>query len=251
MKPVPRQESRLKVIVKLMNRKDVDRLINACDAAREGELIFRELVQYAEIDKPIQRLWLQSMTKKAIQDGFASLQPGENYQGLANAASCRASADWVIGMNATRALTVRLKSRNQRGVSWSAGRVQTPTLGLLVDRELEVLEHVPEPYWRVKVGFSNQGHAYDGLWYDENFDKKSATRDQKEDRIFSKEKADAIQASIQGQSCEASEVRKPSPRKPPQLFDLTALQRAANSRFSWSASRTLKAAQRCYETHKY
>lgn len=249
-KPVHRQETRLKLIQRLMKRKDVDHLINACDAAREGELIFREIVKYVGIDKPVHRLWLQSMTKKAIQDGFKSLEDGRKFEGLAAAAECRANADWLIGMNATRALTVRLKSRNQRGVSWSAGRVQTPTLGLLVDREMEILEHVPAPYWRIQGTFEVNGQTYEGLWYDPNFNRKEATREQKEDRIFDKQRAEAIVQQVMGKPGQASEVRKPSPRKAPPLFDLTALQRAANSRFGWSASRTLKAAQRCYETHK-
>ncbi|MFW7379769.1 MAG: DNA topoisomerase [Oligoflexus sp.] len=249
-KPVPKQESRLKVISKLMLRKDVDRLINACDAAREGELIFREIVKHVGVEKPIYRLWLQSMTKKAIQDGFNKLENGEHYSGLAAAAECRANADWLIGMNATRALTVRLKSRNQRGMSWSAGRVQTPTLSLLVDREIEVLEHVPEPYWRIKGSFKVNEQVYEGLWFDPDFSRKESTRDQKEDRIFDKSQAEAIVQLVKGKEALAREVRKPSPRKPPPLFDLTSLQRTANSRFGWSASRTLKAAQRCYETHK-
>ena len=249
-KPVYRQESRLKVIQRLIKRKDVDLLINACDAAREGELIFREIVEYVGIDKPIKRLWLQSMTKKAIKAGFAALQAGEKFSGLASAAACRAHADWVIGMNATRALTVRLKSRNQRGVSWSAGRVQTPTLSLLVQRELEVLEHVPEAYWKVQGKFDHEGAVYSATYYDPKFDRKKAGRHDREDRLFDKSKAEAIVAAVLKKSGVASETRKPSPRKAPTLFDLTALQRSANNRYGWSATRTLKAAQRCYETHK-
>lgn len=249
-KPVYRQESRLKVITRLINRKDIDLLINACDAAREGELIFREIVSHVGSDKSIQRLWLQSMTKKAILSGFSSLKKGEDFQGLASAASCRANADWLIGMNATRALTVRLKSRNQRGVSWSAGRVQTPTLGLLVSREMEILEHVPEPYWKIQATFDNKGTPYEATWYDPKFDRKGASRHEREDRQFDKAKAEEIVAEVSGGSGQASETRKPSPRKAPPLFDLTSLQRTANTRFGWSATRTLKAAQRCYETHK-
>jgi DNA topoisomerase-3 len=250
-KPVSNQQGRLKTIARLMKRKDVSYLVNACDAAREGELIFREIVDYLEIKKPIRRLWLQSMTKKAIQDGFKQLQDGEKFNGLAAAAACRAHADWLIGMNATRALTVRLKSRNQKGLSWSAGRVQTPTLGLLVDRELEVLEHVPKPYWRLKGEFEHNGAKYEGIWFDQNFDrKKLQDRELKDDRIFDLKKAEEIREKIAGKSALASEVRRPSPRKAPPLFDLTSLQRAANSRFGWSATRTLKAAQRCYEAHK-
>ncbi len=249
-KPVPKQKNRLAIIKKLIERKDVTFLVNACDAAREGELIFREIVKYVGVEKPIKRLWLQSMTKKAIQEGFESLQGGEKYEGLAAAAECRANADWLIGMNATRALTVRLKSKNQRGVSWSAGRVQTPTLGLLVERELEVLEHIPQPYWTVQGRFEVNGQIYDGTWFNPNFDKKNATREQKEDRIFDKSKAETILAEVKGKPAQAAEVRKPSQRTPPLLFDLTSLQRTANTRFGWSATRTLRAAQRCYETHK-
>lgn len=248
-KPVHKQESRLKVITSLIKRKDVDILINACDAAREGELIFREIVKHVGIDKPVKRLWLQSMTKKAIVDGFQSLEEGSEYEGLAAAAECRANADWLIGMNATRALTVRLKSRNQRGVSWSAGRVQTPTLALLVDRELEVLEHVPKAYWRVSAKFKARGE-YEGVWFDPDFNRKTGDRDLKEDRIFDLAKAKKVIEESQNASAVAREVRKPSPKKAPLLFDLTSLQRAANSRFGWSATRTLRAAQRCYETHK-
>jgi DNA topoisomerase-3 len=249
-KPVPNQKTRLAVIKKLMERNDVTYLVNACDAAREGELIFREIVKHVGVTKPIHRLWLQSMTKKAIQDGFKNLQDGMKYTGLAAAAECRAHADWLIGMNATRALTVRLKAKNQRGVSWSAGRVQTPTLSLLVERELEVLEHNPQPYWKVIGNFEVNGQVYDGTWYDLNFDRKNATREQKEDRIFEKAKAEAVIQEIAGKPALASETRKPSPRNPPMLFDLTSLQRTANTRFGWSANRTLRAAQRCYETHK-
>ena len=249
-KPVDGQAKRLKIITKLMKRSDVDCLINACDAAREGELIFREIFDYVKINKPIKRLWLQSMTKKAICEGFKNLQEGEKFEGLGAAAACRAHADWLIGMNATRALTVRLKSKSQRGLSWSAGRVQTPTLGLLVDRELEVLEHVPEPYWRVKGRFQHNGVAYEGIWYDPNFNRKDSTRDQREDRIFEFKKAEEIVEKVTGSSASARETRRPSPRKAPPLFDLTSLQRAANSRFGWSATRTLRAAQRCYEVHK-
>jgi DNA topoisomerase-3 len=249
-KPVPKQKNRLAIIKKLIERKDVTYFVNACDAAREGELIFREIVKYVGLAKPVKRLWLQSMTKKAIQDGFENLQVGEKYEGLAAAAECRANADWLIGMNATRALTVRLKSKNQRGVSWSAGRVQTPTLSLLVEREMEVLEHMPQPYWTVQGNFEINGQVYDGTWYDPNFDKKNATREYKEDRIFDKAKAEQIIKTIKGKTALASEVRKPSQRAAPLLFDLTSLQRTANTRFGWSATRTLRAAQRCYETHK-
>ena len=250
-KPMDNQKGRLKVIKKLINRKNVTGIINACDAAREGELIFREIVTFLESDKPIYRLWLQSMTKKAIVDGFSSLKDGLEFDNLGVAAECRAHADWLIGMNATRALTVRLKSRNQRGLSWSAGRVQTPTLSLLVDRENEILDHEPQVYWRVKAQFKAEDHDYEALYYDPTFKVIKGNRDLKDDRIFDRKIVDQILEVVKGGAkATAKETRKPSPRKPPTLFDLTSLQRAANTRFGWPATRTLKAAQRCYEAHK-
>jgi DNA topoisomerase-3 len=250
IKPLEKQKRRVDIIGKLIARKDVDALINACDAAREGELIFREVVKYFGTDKKIRRLWLQSMTKEAIRDGFKRLKEGEIFEGLGKAAQCRANADWLIGMNATRAFTVRLKSKNQQGLSWSVGRVQTPTLTLLVNRELEILEHEPLPYYRVHGIFKASNHEYQGTWYDPQFKNKEGSRDLKEDRIFDLAQAEKILQAVAAKPAVASEVRKPSPRTPPLLFDLTSLQRAANSRFGWSANRTLKAAQRCYESHK-
>lgn len=251
MKPSNGQSDRINVIKKLLARKDIDRVINACDAAREGELIFREIIEFLECKKPIYRLWLQSMTKNAIRSGFTQLEEGMRYEGLASAARCRAHADWLIGMNATRALTVRLKSRNQVGMSWSAGRVQTPTLALLVSREIEILEHVPIPYWKLSGQFMVDNNAYEGTWYDPQYKKDENKPESRDDRIFDEALANKILADIsKAKSAKASETRKPRPSKAPNLFDLTSLQRKANSRFGWSAVRTLRAAQRCYETHK-
>jgi len=250
MKPLEGQEERIKVILKLMERADVDTLINACDAAREGELIFREIVKFAGSKKTVKRLWMQSMTKQAIVDGFSKLKEGKLYEGLAAAAECRAYSDWLIGMNSTRALTVRLKSKSQRGSSWSAGRVQTPTLALLVERELKVLEHQPQPYFKVHAKFKAANHEYEGTWFDPNFKKAGEFSEFREDRIFSKDLADKIVSDIDGKSGKASESRKPKTRSAPLLFDLTSAQKEANRRFGWSAKRTLAAAQRCYERHK-
>lgn len=250
LKPIERQKGRVKTIEKLINKKDVDRLINACDAAREGELIFREIVDYVKSSKPIARLWLQSMTKAAIREGFKSLNDGQKYEGLAAAASCRSWSDWLIGMNATRALTVRLKTKSERGLSWSAGRVQTPTLAILVKRELEILAHDPVPYQKIEGIFKTPDHEYRGTWIDANFKRDESKTELKEDRIFDAALVETIVKEVSQQKGEASEVRKPKPRKPPILFDLTSLQRDANRRFGWSAARTLRAAQRCYEKHK-
>jgi DNA topoisomerase-3 len=242
------QSERIRTIEKLLKRKDVDRVVNACDAGREGELIFREIVGFLGTRKPVVRLWLQSMTQAAIREGFARLLPGAELEALGQAAECRAYSDWLIGMNATRALTKRLKSRKERS-AWSAGRVQTPTLALLVERELRVLAHVPRPYWRVTASFDHQGHTYTGTWYDPDFQPDEDDQ-RKDDRIFDEERAQSVVAAVRGRAGVAGETRKPSREAAPPLFDLTALQREANARHGWSARRTLGAAQRCYEVHK-
>jgi DNA topoisomerase III len=243
-----RQSDRVRTIKKLLARDDVDRVVNACDAGREGELIFREIVQNLGSRKPVQRLWLQSMTDSAIRTGFAQLRRGEELEGLASAAACRAQSDWLIGMNATRALTKRLKSRKEK-TAWSAGRVQTPTLTMLVDREFEVLAHVPRPYWRVTAAFEHAGNRYQGTWFDPAF-VADDDAERKDDRIFDEPRAAVILAAVRGQAGLAEETRKPSKESAPPLFDLTSLQREGNRRFGWSARRALSAAQRCYERHK-
>ncbi len=240
---------RHRIIKKLLARDDVSDVINACDAGREGELIFREILQYLGNPKPHSRLWLQSMTKAAIRQGFNQLEPGERYDNLGAAAACRSQSDWLIGMNATRALTRRLKSRKEK-TAWSAGRVQTPTLALVVERELEVLSHVPKPYSRIDARFQAAGHEYAAAWFDPDFTPDEAQPELKDDRIFDEMEARAIRDRVAGQAGEARETRKPSREAAPPLFDLTSLQREANRRFSWSARRTLNAAQRCYERHK-
>jgi DNA topoisomerase-3 len=247
-RPKSGQSDRIRTIKKLLAREDITTVVNACDAGREGELIFREIVEHLESDKPVQRLWLQSMTTGAITKGFNALRPGEELDGLAAAAACRARTDWLIGMNATRALTKRLKSRKEK-TAWSAGRVQTPTLALLVGRELEVLAHVPVPYWKVSASFEHAGQSWLAHWFAPDF--KQGDDDQaREDRIFDEERANAIVAKATGRSGEARETRKPSKESAPPLFDLTSLQREGNRRFGWSARRALSAAQRLYERHK-
>ena len=249
LKPKSGQSARINCIKRLMKRPDVDRYVNACDAGREGELIFRELVKHIGIDKPILRLWLQSMTKDAIRNGFGRLEDGRKYEGLAAAAECRSLADWLIGMNASRALTIRMRSRSTRG-AFSAGRVQTPTLALLVARELEVLGHVPVPFWKIEATFDHQGREYQGGFHDSTQKATDKQPDLRPERIFDKAAAERIVAECLGQPGEASETRKPANDNAPPLFDLTSLQRTANSAMGWSAARTLRAAQSCYERHK-
>ncbi|APJ02671.1 DNA topoisomerase 3 [Silvanigrella aquatica] len=257
-KPKKGQTERLNQIKSLAKKSEVVGFINACDAGREGELIFREIFDFCGQKKPIKRLWLQSMTPQSIRKEFNTARPGSEYDNLGDAARCRAESDWLIGMNATRAVTKRLKTRNTKGV-WSVGRVQTPTLALIAKRELEHLKHRPVPYFTLEGRFSTATHEYSGVWYDPHFKKPTAVDEddlqyysEKEDRIFSQERLDEIlnDFSLHKKSATASETRKESKEIAPQLFDLTLLQREANRKLGMSASRTLQAAQRLYEKHK-
>lgn len=236
------QTAQLRLLKKLANRPEVEGLVNACDAAREGELIFREIENFVDTGKPVKRLWLQSMTADSIREAFGALRPGTELQGLSDAAYCRAEADWLIGINATRGITRRLKGRRERGV-WSAGRVQTPTLALMVHRELKVLAHVPVPFWRLKGRFEVSGHEYEGQF-------RSARSGTDVDKIWKEDAAKAMEAGCQKKATSVSEKTSESKRAVPPLHSLTSLQKEANSRFGLSARRTLQAAQRLYEGHK-
>ncbi len=258
-KPKSNQEKRLEVIKKLSTKKDIVGIVNGCDAGREGELIFREIADYCDTGKKMKRLWLQSMTANAIRTEFNRLRDGKEYDSLGDAARCRLESDWLIGMNMTRAMTRRLATRAKRGEAWSIGRVQTPTLALVVKREMEILSHRAEPYWTLEASFSTPTHEYSAYWYDASFKKSVATEDEdsaavreKDDRIFDKQRLDALLKELENSkgTARASETRKESKEIAPQLFDLTLLQREANRRFGMSASRTLQSAQRLYEKHK-
>jgi DNA topoisomerase-3 len=229
-------KKQLKAIHKLMKRDDVDRIINACDAGREGELIFAYIYETAGIDKPVERLWINSMTKQAIREGFESLRPGEELQPLEAAARSRSEADWLVGMNATRAATIR--GRAWVGGVVSLGRVQTPTLAMMVQREREIQAFTPEPYRLVRAQFDPR---YEGMWFEGD-----------ETRIFGDlSRAEQIVEKVTGKdgTIEKMEQKEQSER-PPLLYDLTSLQRDANRRFGFSARRTLQAAQSLYEDKK-
>ena len=244
--PVNRTKKQLSALKKLLKRKDVDRVVNGCDAGREGELIFREIYEHAKVDKPVDRLWLQSMTAAAIGEAIENPRPVEEVQGLADAAYCRAEADWLVGMSGSRALTIRLRTRKDRSV-WSAGRVQTPALAMVVAREREILAHEPAPYWLLKATFEcSEGtkHEYEGTWHSPEGGKQS-------DRILEESKRDEILAKVKGaKDASATETRKDRRQGAPPLFDLTSLQREANKRHGYSARRTLQAAQELYESLK-
>jgi DNA topoisomerase-3 len=248
LKPVAKHEARIKLIRRLLKRADVEEIINACDAGREGELIFRYLMQLSGNRKPVRRLWLQSMTAEAIRDGFANLKPDEEFLALGEAAVCRSESDWLVGINATRAMTA-FNSQAGGFQLTPVGRVQTPTLAILVEREEKIRSFQPRTYFEVFGEFRLRGGTYRGRWFDETF-QKSQDESARAERIWDKEKAEAIRAKCDGKPGEVEEVRKPASQASPLLYDLTTLQREANSRFGFSARRTLQLAQALYERHK-
>lgn len=251
--PIDKAKTRLAAVVKLVKRKDVTELINACDAGREGELIFRLIVQYADnlktpLSKPVRRLWLQSMTPQAIRDGFDKLRSDEQMRGLADAARSRSEADWLVGINGTRAMTA-FNSRDGGFFLTTVGRVQTPTLSIVVEREEKIRKHVARNYWEIKADFGAAAGEYEGKWFDPNF-KKNDDADRRADRLWSEAEAQGIAAAVKGQPGVVTEEAKPSTQASPLLYDLTTLQREANSRFGFSAKTTLSLAQALYEKHK-
>ncbi|MCA3239670.1 MAG: DNA topoisomerase III [Rubrivivax sp.] len=250
--PIDKAKSRLTAVVRLVKRKDVGAIINACDAGREGELIFRLILQYAFGDKahgkPIRRLWLQSMTPQAIRDGFDKLRSDQQMLGLADAARSRSEADWLVGINGTRAMTA-FNSRDGGFFLTTVGRVQTPTLSIVVEREEKIRKHVSRPYWEVKASFDATAGPYDGKWFDPKF-KKGEDADARADRLWNEADARAIEQAVRGQPASVVDEAKPSTQASPLLYDLTTLQREANSRFGFSAKTTLSLAQALYEKHK-
>ncbi|HLA35925.1 MAG TPA: DNA topoisomerase III [Rhodocyclaceae bacterium] len=251
LNPIEKTHERLKLLTKLIKRKDVTGLINACDAGREGELIFRYVVQHALGDasnKPISRLWLQSMTVAAIRDGFAHLRSDSEMRPLADAARCRSESDWLIGINGTRAMTA-FNSKEGGFHKTPVGRVQTPTLAIMVERETRIKSFVPRDYWEVEAEFQCQAGVYRGRWFDEKF-KKSDDEHARAERLWQLPRAAAIRSLCLGQPGVVTEESKPKTESCPQLYDLTSLQREANGRFGFSAKATLGLAQALYEKHK-
>ena len=256
-KLVPRDaksKKQLKLVETLLKRDDVDRVINACDAGREGELIFAYLYESVlgapptspDAPKPVERLWINSMTKQAIRDGFEQLRPGTQLEPLESAARARSEADWLVGMNATRAATIR--GRAWVGGVVSLGRVQTPTLAIIVSREREIQAFVPEPYWLVHASFDPR---YEGLWFDPIKADDKDTPTGQETWLKEAERAEEIVTKVSGKTGTVESVeRKEQSERAPLLYDLTSLQRDANRRFGFSARRTLQAAQSLYEGKK-
>ncbi len=249
LNPIQKSESRLKLLNKLLKRKDVGEIINACDAGREGELIFRLIVQYAKAKQPVKRLWLQSMTPGAIRDAFSHLREDQEMLPLADAARCRSEADWLIGINGTRAMTA-FNSKEGGFYLTTVGRVQTPTLSIVVEREEKIKQFVPRNFWEVRAEFICAAGVYEGRWLDTAFKKDDTDPEKKAERLWSKAAAESIVAACRGKAGTVTEESKPSTSTAPALFDLTSLQREANARFGFSAKNTLGLAQALYEKHK-
>src|SRR6185369_9146403 len=231
--PIEKSEKRLNVLLKLLKRKDVGGIINACDAGREGELIFRYIAQYAKTKKPIERLWLQSMTQNAIREGFDALRKDSDLLALADAAKSRSEADWLVGINGTRAMTA-FNSKEGGFYLTTVGRVQTPTLAILVEREDKIRAFTARDYWEVHASFGAKAGEYAGRWFDPEF-KKDEDAERKPERLWEQAAAAKIVAACQGKKGVATEEAKPSTQLSPLLFDLTSLQREANGRFGFPA----------------
>jgi len=259
LKPMDKTKGRLGAIVKLTKRKDVGALVNACDAGREGELIFRLIQQYAKSKHPVKRLWLQSMTPAAIRDGFDALRSDAQMLPLADAARCRSEADWLVGINGTRAMTA-FNSRDGGFFLTTVGRVQTPTLSVVVEREEKIRKFVSRDYWEIHATFNAEAGDYAGKWFDPKFKRASANAangegaepdpELKADRLWNARDAKAIADAVRGQTATVTEESRPTTQAPGLLFDLTSLQREANGKFGFSAKTTLSIAQSLYEKHK-
>ncbi len=249
LNPIDKTKGRLSAINKLIKRKDVGNIINACDAGREGELIFRLIQQYAKAKQPTSRLWLQSMTPQAIRDGFGALRSDKEMTPLADAARSRSEADWLVGINGTRAMTA-FNSKDGGFFLTTVGRVQTPTLSIVVEREEKIRRHVARDYFEIRATFAAKEGEYEGRWLDTKFKKDENDPEKKAERLWLKKDAEAIVAAVSGKSAIVTEESKPTTQSSPLLFDLTSLQREGNSRFGFSAKTTLSIAQALYEKHK-
>ncbi len=249
LKPIKKSEEKLKTLKRLMKRSDIVSVINACDAGREGELIFRYIIQAAKCKKPIQRLWLQSMTPAAIREAFSNLRTDAEMQHLADAARSRSEADWLVGINGTRAMTA-FNSKDGGFFLTTVGRVQTPTLAIVVEREEKINAFKSQKYWEVHAELAAKAGSYESVWIDPNFRKKDDNPHLKADRIWDRHQAEALCAKLKEGRGTVTESAKRTSQLSPLLFDLTSLQREANNRFGFSAKTTLALAQALYEKHK-
>ena len=249
LKPIEKTKKKFLELKKLLKRKDIETIINACDAGREGELIFTYIYEITECTKPVKRMWMLSMTREGIRLALENLRSQTAMQPLQAAARCRSESDWLIGINGTRACTTRMFA-NQRGQVATVGRVQTPTLTLVIERQKEIREFEPRTYWRIIGRFKVTEGEYEGTYIKPNFKKETDPHD-RADRLWEREQAEAIIAAFEPNlKAGVTEEKKTSRQSAPRLYDLTTLQREANSRFSLSAKVTLGAAQALYEKYK-
>ncbi len=249
LKPIKKSEDRLKLLKRLLKRSDISAVINACDAGREGELIFRYIIQASKCKKTIKRLWLQSMTPAAIREAFEHLRTDEEMQHLADAARSRSEADWLVGINGTRAMTA-FNSKDGGFFLTTVGRVQTPTLAIVVEREEKINAFVSQKYWEVHAQVQAKSGHYEAVWFDPKFKKSEDRPHEKAERIWQQEQALALCEKINQQQGSVQDTAKRTTQLSPLLFDLTSLQREANNRFGFSAKTTLALAQSLYEKHK-
>ncbi|MEC7274338.1 MAG: DNA topoisomerase, partial [Verrucomicrobiota bacterium] len=245
LQPIEQSAGRLKHVLSLAKKKDYDIIVNACDAGREGELIFQYIMDIGGIKKPVKRLWMQSMTTSAIQEAWGKLREGDQMSNLADAAKCRSESDWLVGLNSTRALTC-FRSRHGGFNITSAGRVQTPTLAILAKREREIIGFNSKDYWEVHANFSVSKGCYLGKWIDLNWKKNHEQTHDRAERIWDKTVATKIKIRCEGRQGFVTEEKKPTKQIVPKLYDLTTLQREA----PFTAKNTLSIAQALYERHK-
>ena len=249
LKPIKKTEDRLKLLKRLLKRSDIGTVVNACDAGREGELIFRYIIQASKCKKTIKRLWLQSMTPAAIREAFENLRTDEEMKNLADAARSRSEADWLVGINGTRAMTA-FNSKDGGFFLTTVGRVQTPTLAIVVEREEKINTFVSQKYWEVHTQIQAQNGQYEAIWFDPAFKKNEDRPHEKAERIWQEQKANELCRKINAKQGTVRDSAKRTTQLSPLLFDLTSLQREANNRFGFSAKTTLALAQSLYEKHK-
>jgi DNA topoisomerase-3 len=239
--PIPQTKEQFDVVARLLNREDITEVVNATDAGREGELIFDLVYRLAGCTKPVQRFWTSSLTPEAVREAYGAMKPGEAYAGLRDAARSRQEADWLVGINATRAQTLRMRRAGPEEGVWSVGRVQTPTLALLVRRELEIRNFRPQPFWTLRARFAHPEGTYEGRWFKE-------VDGQTVERFTTEEEARALAARLEGKPGKIrSATGRTEKKKPELLYDLTTLQKEANKRFGFTAEGTLALAQSLYE----
>src|ERR1017187_7584241 len=259
LKTIEQSRERFAALKKLLARKDIAEVVNACDAGREGELIFTYLYQLTKCKLPVKRAWMQTMTTGGIQEAFKNLRDGSKMAGLADAARCRSESDWLIGINGTRALTKRMFGSRAGNVA-SVGRVQTPTLAIVYARELEIRNFKPRAFWRVTAEFELSKGVYQGVYQRPDFKRPAADEHHRPDRVWARAAADAVSraggggaanaGALKGPTADVTEERKASTQASPRLYDPTTLQREVNNRFGLTARRTSQIAQALYERHK-